>query len=267
MTTRSMRYSLGRAAPLVARRPVRSARSGNDGGVTVSVSLRAALDDVAAIGPFFAASANPAEAVDDSWRPMRELYCAPEPLAGRIRQVATALGTEDPRIAASIAYQGLVARLVSPIIAAASTYGLVPNWSADTLHWRLAVVGPWPLWESGQMVARPAAERLPSAVAEVLVEPHLLALETAVRAQASVSTRTLRGNAASAVVAAGRLVAQARPSVAGRAESVVRGLLEAPSLSGTGTLSTGWVFRRRSCCLYYRVPGGGTCGDCVLVGR
>ena len=26
-----------------------------------------------------------------------------------------------------------------------------------------------------------------------------------------------------------------------------------------------WTFRRRSCCLYYRVPGsGGLCDDCVL---
>jgi iron complex transport system ATP-binding protein len=23
-------------------------------------------------------------------------------------------------------------------------------------------------------------------------------------------------------------------------------------------------YRRTSCCLYYRVPGGGLCGDCVL---
>lgn len=25
------------------------------------------------------------------------------------------------------------------------------------------------------------------------------------------------------------------------------------------------AFRRRSCCLYYRVPGGSTCGDCCLI--
>ncbi|MEU9111287.1 (2Fe-2S)-binding protein [Streptomyces sp. NPDC048483] len=24
------------------------------------------------------------------------------------------------------------------------------------------------------------------------------------------------------------------------------------------------AYRRRNCCLYYRVPGMGTCGDCVL---
>jgi ferric iron reductase protein FhuF len=81
-----------------------------------------------------------------------------------------------------------------------------------------------------------------------------------------VSARILRGNATSAVVAAGRQVARSRPEAAGRAESVVRGLLEAEPMSDTGSLSAGWAFRRRSCCLYYRLPGGGTCGDCVLVG-
>lgn len=265
--TRSAPAATRTTPPLLARYPVGSVRTGNDGRVTDTVSLRAALDDIAAIGPFFVATANPAEAVDDSWRPLRELYADPEPLAGRIDQVAGALGTENRRIAASIAYQGLAARLVSPLIASAALYGLVPRWSADSLHWRRAVVGPWPLWESDAAPARPAEERLASAVAEALVVPHLLALETAVRAQASVSARTLRGNATSAVVAAGRLVARSRPGAARRAESVVRGLLDAEPLSGTGDLSTGWAFRRRSCCLYYRVPGGGTCGDCVLVGR
>ncbi|MGH3614812.1 MAG: (2Fe-2S)-binding protein [Pseudonocardia sp.] len=28
-----------------------------------------------------------------------------------------------------------------------------------------------------------------------------------------------------------------------------------------------WTFRRRSCCLYYRVRDGGLCGDCVLLSR
>jgi FhuF-like iron-sulfur protein len=236
-------------------------------GVSTPVSLRAALDDVAALGPFFGATANPAEAVDDAWRPLRELYLDPDPLAARIRQVAEALRSADRRVAASITYQGLAARLVSPPIAAAAVHGLVPAWSVDSLHWRPSVVGPWPLWESGEHVGRPPAELLPDAVAAVLVEPHLLALEAAIRAQASVSTRTLRGNATSAVVAAGRLVARCRPEAADAAARVVRGLLATSALTDTGSLSAGWAFRRRSCCLYYRVPGGGTCGDCVLVGR
>jgi ferric iron reductase protein FhuF len=231
--------------------------------------IRAALDDVAGIGPFFAVSANPAEVVDDSWRPLRELYTDPEPLAARIRVVAEALGGAEPRVAASITYQGLAARLVSPVLAAATVHRLVPPWSPDTVHWRPAVTGPLPLWESGtdDAARRPGPGELPATVAEVLVGPHLEALADAVRAVVSVSRRTLRGNAASAVVAAGRLVAQARPAAATRARQVVAELLSSGALAGSGTLEGRWAFRRRSCCLYYRVVEDGFCGDCVLTER
>jgi ferric iron reductase protein FhuF len=241
-------------------------------------ALRTALDDVAGVGPFFAASANPAEVVDDSWRPLRELYTEPGPLAARITQVARALGDPESRVAASIAHQGLAARLVSPLVAVASVHGLVPPWSPDTLHWRPAVTGPWPLWESAgdESTAHPGQDaEVVAAVVEVLVGPHLAALVDAVRSAARTvggpggapGQRTLWGNTASALVAAARMVAAARPGAAGRARRVVVGLLEAGPLAGAGDLGGGWGFRRRSCCLYYRVPGGGLCGDCVLTGR
>lgn len=237
------------------------------------MSLRHAVDDIAGIGQFFTATANPAEVVDDSWRPLRELYTDPAPLADRIRQVRDALGSTersargtsigaDERVAASITYQGLAARLVSPMIALASVHGLVPPWSPDTLHWRPAAVGPWPLWESAQHAEAPADP--PSAVADALVQPHLAALAAATKKLVSVSERTLRGNAASSVAAAGRMVAQARPAAATPAHQVVSALLATPWLDGSGSFGPGWAFRRRSCCLYYRVPGGGLCGDCVL---
>ena len=50
-------------------------------------------------------------------------------------------------------------------------------------------------------------------------------------------------------------------------------LLAREPLLGTGTFDhrpddggprPGWSFTRTSCCLFYRVPGGGLCGDCVL---
>ncbi|MFV2120727.1 (2Fe-2S)-binding protein, partial [Streptomyces sp. Act-28] len=34
-----------------------------------------------------------------------------------------------------------------------------------------------------------------------------------------------------------------------------------PDLAGT---LRGPALRRRTCCLYYRCPGGGLCGDCVF---
>ena len=44
-------------------------------------------------------------------------------------------------------------------------------------------------------------------------------------------------------------------------------LLDHGPLRGSGQLDVraGRLrFRRRSCCLFYRLPGGGTCGDCPL---
>ncbi|MDQ2710416.1 MAG: hypothetical protein M3Z25_23600, partial [Actinomycetota bacterium] len=129
----------------------------------MGMGVRAALEDVAGFGPFFAASANPAEEVDPTWRPWRVLYGDPEVLAARIDLVAAALGTSDRRVAASIAFQGLAARLVSPIVATAAVHRLVPAWTPDGLHWRPAVTGPWPLWESDPTPRRPHDTALPMA--------------------------------------------------------------------------------------------------------
>jgi len=237
---------------------------GRDGGGQAALSDPAsALRAVADLGPFFAASADPAEEVDPTWRPVRDLYTDPRPLAERIDRVAAALPTEEPRVAASIAYQGLAARLVSPLIAVASVVGVAPPWSAGLLHWRPSAVGQWPLWLAAEERIEPVAD-LPAAVAEAVVRPHLVALAEAVRRLVGVSGRVLRGNAASAVVGAGRQVARARPDAAARAEAIVRAVLGAAELAGCGTLGPRWAFRRRSCCLYYRVAGGGLCADCVL---
>jgi|GEM_PF-1837329 hypothetical protein len=58
----------------------------------------------------------------------------------------------------------------------------------------------------------------------------------------------------------------AGPAAFCHADAVDRAtLLGTGRLRGTGQLTgTGLAFRRRSCCLYYRLPGGGLCGDCCL---
>jgi hypothetical protein len=51
---------------------------------------------------------------------------------------------------------------------------------------------------------------------------------------------------------------------------VVGEMLRMAPLAGMGTLVQPVPERprrflvRNNCCLYYRIPGGGTCGDCVL---
>lgn len=246
--------------------------------------VRAVLADVARLGPFFVVSTDPAEVVDPTWRPTRQLTTDPAPLRDRIGHVRRVLGGGGPdtggahrvddRVAASIAFQGLAARIVSAPFAAAVLHGLLPRLTPDALHWRVSMSGPWPLWcPDPGAVAVPGVEAAAAALAGVLLDEHLVPLVAAVRAQVPVSSRVLWGSVASSLASAKRLVAAQRPEAAERAAAVAQRLLETGPLTGTAQLlpphapDRQWSLRRRSCCLYYRVPGGGLCEDCVLHAR
>jgi hypothetical protein len=250
--------------------------------------VAALLADVARIGPFFAVGTGPAPA-GDRWTALHALAAPPDaaavdPLRDRLAAVGAALGT-DARVAASTAFQGLAAQVVSPLFAAVAVHGALPvpeevardragdagraGGVARTLLWRPGGAGPWLWW------ADPGGRVLPcpdAALGDVL-SGVLTPLVAAVRARASVSPRVLWGDVASAVATARRLVAADRPGSAARATAVAERLLAAPPLAVTAALrapeppDATWTFRRRSCCLYYRVPGGGLCGDCVLHDR
>ena len=227
-----------------------------------AVDVRAVLADVARLGPFFAVGTDPAGGADPSWRPLRELWADPQPLRERIAHVRRVLGSDD-RVAASIAFQGLAALVLSAPLASVVLHGVLPDLTPDALRWRPSVGGPWSLW-----CAEPGA-RDPGDLAAQL-EENLAPLVTAVRAQVSVSERVLWGNVASSVAAGKRLIGVERPECAARAAQVAQELLECGRLAGTGERRPpeppdhAWTFRRRSCCLYYRARDGGLCGDCVL---
>lgn len=231
---------------------------------------------VAGIGPFFAVAAG-REPAGGGWVPVRALGGEPshdDPLTTRVRLVGEGLGT-DARVAASTVFQGLAAQLVAPLFAVVAIEGALPSGEsgpgglADVLHWRAGGAGPW-LWWAGE---RPAVVPADAAALRALLDGLLAPLVAAVRARASVSERVLWSDAASAVASARRLVAAARPAGAVRATAVAEQLLAAAPLAGAAALRTPeppdlrWTFRRRSCCLYYRVPGGGLCDDCVLRDR
>lgn len=262
----------------------------------------ALLADVARIGPFFAVATGAAPP-GGGWTALRALGAPAaaaevDPLRDRITAVGDALGC-DRRVAASTAFQGLAAQLVAPLFAAVVVHGALParvsvapaaSWPhvvvpggprtatgdheavreglAGALHWRPGGAGPWLWWAGpGRVVACP--DDLLADVLAGLLAPVVAAM----RARASVSPRVLWGDAASAVAAARGLVAAALPASARRATAVAGHLLTAPPLAVTAALrppeppDVAWSFRRRSCCLYYRVPGGGVCGDCVLHDR
>jgi len=227
-------------------------------GTLGAVDVRDVLADVARLGAFFVVDTGPAEGADPSWRPMADLYSDPLPLRDRIAHVARVLGS-DGRVAASIAFQGLAARLLSAPFAAVVLHGVLPDLA--TVSWRPSATGPWPLW-CGDPTGRDASE-----LGAMLIDEHLAPLVGAVRAQVAVSERLLWGSVASSVASAKRLIAT------DDATAVAEQLLATGPLVGAGELlpaagpDRGWSFRRRSCCLYYRVPGGGLCGDCVLQPR
>ncbi|MGD9526556.1 (2Fe-2S)-binding protein [Pseudonocardia sp.] len=234
----------------------------------MQTDARGALAAAAELGPFFAVATGPTDA--SGLRPVRDLYTDPGPLRARLAHVEAVLGS-DARTAASITFQGLAARVLSAPLAAAMLCGTVPLLTPDVLHFRVTDDKPWPLWcADPDAIAVPDAAAAARALAELLIDPHLAPLVAAVRAQVAVSPRLLWGNVASSVAAGKRLVAAHRPDVAERAAAIAEHLLATGSLQGAGELlpprppDHGWTFRRHSCCLYYRVPGGGLCGDCAL---
>jgi hypothetical protein len=218
---------------------------------TPGVDVRSLLADVAGIGPFFTLGAAPG-----GW-PLTD----PEPVRDRIAHVGAALRCGE-RVAASLAFQGFAAQLVSAPYAAAVLHGKVPEVTPSAAGWSRSADGGWAAQTGATAVV--GAEALPA-----LLHGLLTPLVAAFRAEVPVARRLLWGNAASTVAAAKRLLVVQRPTVAGRAAEVAEAVLAHGRFAGAGELlpprdpDLVWTFRRRSCCLYYRVPGGGLCDDCV----
>ncbi|AYN43465.1 (2Fe-2S)-binding protein [Streptomyces dangxiongensis] len=185
-------------------------------------------------------------------------------LALRVATVGARLRTAEPRVAASLAQQGLAARLWSAALGCAVLYGRLPGLDPRLLRWDALASAPDDLWLTG-------VRSLPgdgAAVAAAVLDAHLEPLGAVLRARYGVAAGLLRGNAGSALAATARELgrwarAHDRTDVVERASALTDELFAHPLLRATGDRA-GPAFRRRSCCLYYRVPGGGLCGDCCL---
>ncbi|MFI9723467.1 (2Fe-2S)-binding protein [Streptomyces sp. NPDC052396] len=230
------------------------------------------LQDLAAVGPFFAlrtgdspggAPGEPAELAEPGWLPL-----AGPAVRLRVDTVAARLATDDRRAAASIAFQGIAGRVLSIALGSAVLTGSVPDLAMDGLRWHPGRTAPDDLW-----LPRPAALVLTGdgarQIAATVLRGTLVPLHIAFQAEVPISARLLWGNAGSALAGAARVLhdwctGQGRPAQAERTLDLTRSLLDDELLRGTGTLGPAGAFTRRGCCLYYRVPGGGTCGDCVL---
>ncbi|MEU9094472.1 (2Fe-2S)-binding protein [Streptomyces sp. NPDC048428] len=223
------------------------------------------MDENEAAGPggFFALRTAPVP--DGGHLALARLYAGEDaPLTARIDTVAERLGTSERRVAASVAHLGLAARLWSTALGPAALTGGFPALRAEDLHWDPRLSAPDDLRLDGGAMLPGSASRIRDAVHYGHLEP----LCAAIRRDTPVPVRLLWGNAGSALAGAVRQLvvwarAHSRPDVAARTRALAAELFDHADLRDTGA-PHGPGFRRRTCCLYYRVPGGGLCGDCVF---
>ncbi|WP_432061570.1 (2Fe-2S)-binding protein [Streptomyces sp. S1] len=220
------------------------------------------LVESGSVGGFFALRTTPPE-TGGAHLPLARIYAGEDgPLTARVDRVAARLGAPERRVGASVAHLGLAARLWSTALGPAALYGRFPYTDPAELYWDGALTSPDDLWWAGSATRPGTAADLRAAVQEA----HLVPLHAALRRDGRISPRLLWGNAGSALAGALRELtrwarAHGRPDAADRAAALVAELLDHPDLAGT---VRGPRLRRASCCLYYRCPGGGLCGDCVF---
>ncbi|MEW1774409.1 (2Fe-2S)-binding protein [Streptomyces sp. NPDC086777] len=193
-----------------------------------------------------------------------------DPLTFRVDTVSRRLGATEPRVAASVAHQALAARLWSVALGCAVRCGRLPDLDPGLLLWDPGATAPddLRLTEVRPLPGGTGPAALADTVVRVVVDGHLVPLGAALRDRYGLAAGLLGGNAAAALAGAAReLDRWARANdcadVAARTRTLADTLFAHPLLSATGTRA-GLAFRRRSCCLYYRVPGGGVCGDCCF---
>lgn len=189
----------------------------------------------------------------DGWVPVERCYDAG--CADLVATTTAGYGTTDLRIGASLVQFSHASRLWSPLLACALRYGVLPDLTelqrrSTSTELRLPAA-----------VGIPANGPLPQQLYRAVITDHLEPLAAGLRVK--MAPRLLYGNAAAALVAAAHELARIRPELRDDIVEVTRTLLTTGELADTGDL-TGLTFRRRSCCLYYRVPGGSNCGDCAL---
>ncbi|MFH8572577.1 (2Fe-2S)-binding protein [Streptomyces sp. NPDC017993] len=220
------------------------------------------LAEVSTVGPYFAISCGP-RGDAERFRPLTDLYTDHDALDRYVRALGRRLGTDQARVAASTLHIGTAARLWSVALATTALTGRVPDLAPERLWWRAPETGPIELWlpEPGEAPGDDA----PDVLHRTVVVRNLLPLGDAVRRATGVSPHALRGNAASALVGALQTLLARVPDAPCSPVPLASALLTREPLASAGVFTVSPLeYRRHNCCLYYRVPGMGTCGECVL---
>lgn len=218
------------------------------------MNISAELSEVSSYGGFFALTVG-GDAT--GWHPVARSYA--DGYADLIEATVTRYRTTELRIGASLAHLGHAARLWSPVLACVVGHGVIPDLTDlqradDGAQLRL----PAP---RGEPVERDSP--LPDLLYRVIVQQHMEPL--AVGLHVKLAPGLLSGNIASALVGASKALLSARPDLRRPIVATTNDLLGIGCLAGSGELTNDDLdFRRNSCCLFYRLPGGGKCGDCPL---
>jgi iron complex transport system ATP-binding protein len=216
------------------------------------------LTELADLGPYFAVGVGP---VSDGWRPVEQLYTDAALLDGIVDRIQARMDAAEQRVAASTFFLGFAARLWSIGLGALAGHRLLPDLDAERLLFQ----------ESGGEIQlhieHPAARRgddLEPMLTDMVLDGHLAPLGTALRRLGPISDKLLRGNAASALLGAAHVFD--RNATNGPGWQLARRLCTDERLSAAISF-TEKAYRRTNCCLYYRAPRGGLCGDCVLTNQ
>ena len=171
------------------------------------------------------------------------------------------IGAAERRVAASTFFLGFAARLWSIGVGAVVGHRLLPELAAEEVLFR-EVDGQTELH-----IERPVGwqgDDLEPMLADMVLDSHLVPLSTALHRLGPISREVLRGNAASALLGAARVYDHHQAAASpGPGWQLARRLCNDERLTGTVRFNK-TDYRRSSCCLYYRTPRGGLCGDCVL---
>jgi hypothetical protein len=228
------------------------------------------LRALAALGEFFVLPPAPS---DGAWEPVATLCDDAGTLRDYVlrtrRATATGFGVSEHHVpvkaAASSLHLSITARLLSPAIGAAACLGAVPRLASDSVVWQRDS-SHRPILGTTRVAWTPVgdARRAAGQIVDSLVDDVLRGLNATLQHAVSLSPQVMWGNIASAANGAVTVLAQNRPDVEAFGRALVAALIDIEPLAGCAELTDG-RFRRRNCCLFYQVPGGGYCGDCVLV--
>lgn len=210
-----------------------------------------ALAELRCVSPYFALGTGPQHG---GWRPVRQLYDDTALLAEIVGRVQARMDVTERRVAASTFFLGFAARLWSLGVGSVAGYHMLVDLPPEQLLFH----------ESDGQIAlhleRPATRPCED-LADMVLDRHLDPLAAALRRLGPISERMLTGNTASALLGAARVFDHDRATTAGW--ELARSMCADPRLSAAVCFGDN-DYRRTSCCLYYRTPHGGLCGDCAL---